>query len=148
MEGGVGFCKYADDHKLFCKNSRCKAAHVKYTQNDTLVCNNSSGMQTQLAVAGQKEHHCNAGPVCCYRYAENQELVSKNSSVMKEQASTIAVLEDRLSKQQASANSKGQQSDKKRIKELEADIESHKVHEQDSKCAVECPNVVNVHAFG
>ena len=53
--------------------------------------------------------------------------MNKNSSLVKEQASTIEALEERLRQQQAPANSKGQQADKKRIKELEADIDNLKV---------------------
>ena len=62
------------------------------------------------------------------RYAENQELVNKNSNVIKEQADVIAVLEERLRAQQgAPAGGRGLKSDKKQIKELEADVESLKV---------------------
>ena len=64
--------------------------------------------------------------MCC-RYAENQELVNKNSSLVKEQAGTIASLEERLRQQQTPANGKVQQADKKRIKELEADVDNLKV---------------------
>lgn len=61
------------------------------------------------------------------RYAENQDLVNKNSNVIKEQADVIAALEGRLNRQPGPSNNKGLKSDKKQIKELEADVENLKV---------------------
>lgn len=61
------------------------------------------------------------------RYAENQDLVNKNSSVMREQADTIAMLEERLNRQQKDGRGGSAKGDKKRIRELESDVESLKV---------------------
>lgn len=46
---------------------------------------------------------------------------------MKEQAGTIAALEERLDRQGQAPEGKGAKGDKKRIRELEADVESLKV---------------------
>ena len=72
---------------------------------------------------------CSAAYRCTLvcRYAENQDLVNKNSTVIKEQASVIASLEERLNPQSGTLNSKTVKIDKKRIKTLEADLESLKV---------------------
>ena len=61
------------------------------------------------------------------RYAENQDLVNNNSCVMKEQADMIATLEERLTGQQKGPDGRGGKGDKKRIKELESDVENLKV---------------------
>lgn len=61
------------------------------------------------------------------RYAENQDLVNKNSSVMKEQADVIATLEERLTRQQMGPDGRGGKGDKRRIRELESDVENLKV---------------------
>ena len=58
----------------------------------------------------------------CDRYAENQDLVNKNSSVMKEQADMIATLEE-----QKGPDGRGGKGDKRRIRELESDVENLKV---------------------
>lgn len=61
------------------------------------------------------------------RYAENQDLVNKNSSVMKEQADMIAALEERLTRQHKGPDGPGGKADKRRIRELESDLENLKV---------------------
>ena len=53
--------------------------------------------------------------------------MNKNSSVMREQADMIASLEERLNRQQKGPDGRGAKGDKKRIKELESDVESLKV---------------------
>lgn len=47
---------------------------------------------------------------------------------MKEQAATIAALEERLDQHASAPDAKAAKSDKKRIRELESDVESLKVH--------------------
>ena len=54
--------------------------------------------------------------------------MNENSSIIKQQAEKITGLEAQLSKQQGPANGKGLKADKSKIKELESDIESLKVH--------------------
>ena len=53
--------------------------------------------------------------------------MNKNSSVMKEQAAVIATLEERLTRQQKGPDGRGGKGDKKRIRELESDVENLKV---------------------
>lgn len=53
--------------------------------------------------------------------------MNKNSSVMREQADMIASLEERLNREQKGPDGRGGKGDKKRIRELESDVESLKV---------------------
>lgn len=84
------------------------------------------GLSTQSRHHDQ-EYASRKSASCWDRYAENQDLVNKNSSVMKQQAAMIAALEQRLDRQGKAPEGKGAKGDKKRIRELEADVESLKV---------------------
>lgn len=57
------------------------------------------------------------------RYAENQELLDKEAGLVREQRETISTLERRL----AAADGAGAAAAKKRIRDLEAEVDSLKV---------------------
>ncbi len=114
--------KQATNFVLF--TAHCSLEHQYFGQTPV---SGSDGFILCLVTMSDVNNANDSNALCAGRYAENQDLVNKNSGMIKEQADIIAVLEERLKKQQGPVNS-GSKSDKKRIKELEADVESLKVH--------------------